>query len=317
MFRYISQAYNWLLGRDPATDLMAASNYAFAGGTASIEAFSDPTRLPATQAAALIDAVVAARPDADLLRETLSVRFIKERGIDMYGSSIQDKLTSAPDLPDRDPATLYVSPYARPTAGACGMLVAKDAKGETHVALVKNWIDPNDHSKGVQPFWRFPGGYLDARQPHDPAQRQFDANLDHTICREIAEELGVNLAHLKADIKQVAIRSDSGATRKSPTHAIDAFYVIDTGDAMPAIHAGDDVAQTSWVRLRDIIQQENSAIVQTNGKAEPFHSDHVAFLETGCDVLRHGRQHTGTSAVPHTRRIQEQAATRSAGVTLH
>ena len=87
MIRYITQAYHRLLGRDPASDLLDASAYAFAGGTASIEGFSDPSRLPATQAAALIDAVVASRPDAGQLREQLMARFSHETSVEPQAPS--------------------------------------------------------------------------------------------------------------------------------------------------------------------------------------------------------------------------------------
>lgn len=290
----------------------------FQARSVSIDAFTDPALLPAEQAVALIDAVVAGRSDANTLREALSVRFIKERGIDMYGTTIQDSLTTSQSDPDMNPNTLYVSPYARPTAGAIGMLTAQDPKGETYVALVKNWNNPKDHSKGIQPYWRFPGGYMNVRQPNDPANIPYDHNLEATLKRELTEELGIDVEAMNLTAHPVTVRSDCGAHIQSKTHAIDAFYVMDASrqsHTLPTIAAKDDVAASRWVRLRDITQQSGKATVMIDQQSQAFFDQHVDFLNAGCDELQRLRMDKQAPSAGWQERIAKPAI--EAAHTIH
>lgn len=248
-------------------------------GHAIIDAFTAPDQLPFPVALELIDTVVANRPDAEQLREALAVRLIKSRGIDMYGAEIHDYSSMEPNDPDLNPNHLYVSPYARPTAGSTVMVSYQDDKGERYVALVRNWKDPRDHSKGVKDCWQFPGGYMDV-WPGKAA----DQNLDATAVREVREEIKLKLSAPE----QLFVRSDIVEGHK--THAIDAFYLADIGQhhEAPPVLAGDDVAHVEWVNIRDVQRVSSppsSYQAQVNGKTEPFLEEHVELLEKGIEKM--------------------------------
>lgn len=330
-----------IAGAPEPLDTFAAADYIavtddkdamrFKGDQTVVDAFTNPNHVSPKAAIALIDAAVANRPDADTLREALAIRFIKQRGIDMYGTTIRDGVSGEKGHPDTNPTTLYVSPYARPTAGSIVMTAYRDPAGETHVLLVKNWKDPLDHSKGIEDDWRFPGGYLNARDPKTLDDLNHDHNLDSAAVREIQEETGLELK--KDQLKQLFVRSDCGLKEKSPTHAIDAFYLADLGQLpiAPPVRAGDDVATARWVSLRDVSRRAGSPSFPFDGKAhagkeaphfaihldgeyDHFRTAHAALMEQGIAELSK-QKHSITH--PNDSPSERVESVHSDGVHIH
>lgn len=247
---------------------------------ALVEAFSDPRRVPLPLALQLIEMAVMNRPDANELRETLAVRFIKQNGITMYGSTIKDNTAGQTYDPDTNPGTLYVSPYDRPTAGAHTFVTYQDGNGEIYVAIVKNWKDRHDHSKGAEADWRFSGGYMNIGQ---------DPDLETGAARELQEEI-----NLKADPKHLPeiLFVDSKKHAFDKTHSIVANCYLDLGrhTEAPPVLAGDDVATVRWVSTRQLqhissppsfLGQHSIMMVNIDGKMEPFRLTHTALMEKG------------------------------------
>ncbi len=281
MLNYLKHKWNeWFKGQ--------SHEDMFDGKKTAVDAFTDPSVISPQLALTLIDTAVANRPDADQLREALAIRFIKERGINMHGTTIHDEITNEKSDPDLNPDTLYVSPYARPTAGSTIMPAYHDSKGEIYIALVKNWVDPKNHGKGVRDEWSFPGGYLNARDAHTRKPQQYDQNLDATAKRELREEINITLG-AQSNPEQLFIRSDSGAEHNTPTHSIDAYYLVDLGrsDSPPPMKAGDDVAMAQWVNIRNF--ERHAGPTPDSGI---YHCDvnnsHDTFLPAHCELLERG-----------------------------
>ncbi len=276
MLDFAKRIGRMIAGAPEPLDASAAADYiavtdnkdamTFKGDQTTVGAFTNPNSVSPQAAMALIEAAVANRPDADALREALAIKFIKQRGIDMYGATIHDSISGDQGHPDTNPTTLFVSPYSRPTAGSIVMTAYRDAQDETHVLLVKNWKDPLDHSKGIEDDWRFPGGYLNVRDPKNPADLNHDHNLDSAAKRELEEETGLTLKDTQ--LKQLFVRSDCGLKEKAPTHAIDAFYLADLGrfPEAPPVRAADDVATVRWVSLRDVSRHSGPQSFSFDGK---------------------------------------------------
>ena len=265
------------------------------GDKTLVEAFSDPSRVPLTTALQLIEMAVANRPDAKELRETLAARFIKQNGITMYGTAITDATVGQAHDPVSNPGILYVSPYDRPTAGAHTFVTYQDGNGEIYVALVKNWKDPRDHSKGVEVDWRFSGGYMNIGQ---------DANLQLAAARELEEETGI-----KQNSKQLPeiLFVDSERHAFDKTHSIVANCYLDLGrhNEAPPVLAGDDVATARWINIRQLqhissppsFSGHKLVQVMVDGKLEPFRLTHTALLEQGIAKTREKLllQHAGAT----------------------
>lgn len=286
MFHYLRDKFDQWLGLHKSTG-------PFIGSDTTIAAFGDPSSVPSIAALTIIDSVVANRPDADQLREALAIRFIKEHGITMHGATIHDDITGIKGDPDLNPDTLFISPYARPTAGATVMPAYTNDKGEIFIAIVKNWKDPKDHNKGIEDDWRFPGGYMDARDAKTRRPQAYDHNLDATAIRELHEEINIELGP-QSKPQQLFVRSDCGAEQNLPNHPINAFYLADLGRfaTAPAIKAGDDVAVARWINVRDIERHTGSAPSETiyhctvDGAHDSFRYAHAELLERGIQELR-------------------------------
>lgn len=273
---------------------------------ATVGAFTDPNNVPAEVAMELVDTVVAAHPDADKLREALALRFIKENGIDMYGTAIHDHIHNLKGNPDTNPDTLYVTPYARPTASAIVMPTYQTDNGDIFVAMVKNWNDELDHSKGAETDWRFPGGYMEPRFPQDEQQAHHDDSLLTTAKREIKEYLGLDIQE-NVQTERLFVRD--GCQINNPNkkaHPIDAFYIADFArqSEAPPVRAGSDVAIARWVNINDIsypssppsfsgymnvhnAEEEGAGYsVNIDGKQEPIRGDHAELLEKGIAKIR-------------------------------
>lgn len=96
MWKYFSNIVHRLTAQ-PDDAGMRPDPYQFQGGTVSIEAFTDPARLPAPQAAALIDTVISGRPDAAQLRQSLMARLQPEMEPTAPASTHwQDRVASTP-----------------------------------------------------------------------------------------------------------------------------------------------------------------------------------------------------------------------------
>lgn len=265
----------------------------FAGDKTLVEAFTDPQQVPAPAVLELIETAITNRPDAAALCDALLVRFAKARGLSDYGITVQDTLSKTPGSPSHNPNTLYITPHARPTAGAITMPAYHTDQGELYVALVRNLKNPMDPSQGYEHSWRFPGGFMEARMPNNPSGRAFDANLQQTAMREVMEETGLDFRQLNITPKELFTRSDSGAQTNAPSHAIDTFFLADMGrrNEAPPVRAGDDVGMIRWINLRDISLAPGSPSfsgynVTVDGQTAPLHPYHHELLEKGVAELR-------------------------------
>ncbi len=262
-------------------------SHAFAGGSAAVTAFSDPKTLPPDVALAVIDSIISTRPDATELKETLAARIIKEKGIPAEGTGIEDHYAKEPHDPNVNPHKLYVSPYPRPTAGSLIMPVYQDDQGDFHVLLVRNWKNPRNHALGVEDDWRFSGGFMKPYVPDDTKYTIADHNLYVTAQRELEEETG-----LKVDINlfdQMLVTSD--AELHTTAHPINAYFLADLGrrSEAPPVQARDDVADATWVNVRDITHRSGQPplyVVNARGQQRPLRQTHAQALEIGLQKVR-------------------------------
>lgn len=183
--------------------------------------------------------IIQSRPE---VKEALATRLADELNTSMYGRAIQDRV-----FPEtHEHATMYISPYARPGAGAAAFVTYTDTNtGEVYVLL---GLKPNGE---LVP----PGGYM---EPHDPEggnpNKPSDFNLMETSRRELEEETGLHVdKSYKPD--SLGTNSDYGIANDPRLHTIvEGFHYSLFGpmEKMPKVEGKDDIQAAVWVKASDI-----------------------------------------------------------------
>lgn len=199
------------------------------------------------------------RPEVE---EALASRLADKLNTTDYGRAVNDRIS-----PETHPhATMYISPYARPGAGAAAFVTYTDTtSGEVYVLL---GLKPNGE---LVP----PGGYM---EPHDPEggkpNKPSDFNLMETSRRELEEETGLRVdKSYKPD--SIGTNSDYGITNDPRLHTIvEGFHYSLFGpmEKMPKVEGKDDIKAAVWVKASDIQASRPLTASQQNSQQNAQYS---------------------------------------------
>ncbi len=186
-----------------------------------------------------ITALVSSRP---ALKESLATRLADEVNTTMYGRAVRD--TIAPETHANE--YMYLSPYARPGAGAASFVTyTNTTTGQVYVLL------------GLKPEGDLvpPGGYMEVHEPEGGKEGKVsDPNLMETSRRELREETGLDIDK-RFKPKSMGVCSEYGITNDKRLHTIvEGFHynLFGTTDTPPEVHGLDDLKTAAWVKAEDI-----------------------------------------------------------------
>lgn len=221
--------------------------------------------------------LIQSRPQ---LKEALATRLADELNTSMYGRAIRDNVS-----PDTHPhATMYISPYARPAAGAAAFVTYTDrATGEVYVLL------------GLKKEGEFvpPGGYMEVHEPEGGnLNKPYDRNLMETSRRELEEETGLKI-HPDYKPESLGACSEYGVTNDPRLQTVvEGFHynLMGARDSLPKVEGRDDIAAAVWVKASDIhahhtidpqakTGQQTHYTVQIEGRQVPIRDQYGAGVE--------------------------------------
>lgn len=268
--------------------------------------------IPAPQ---VVDAIVSGlrnRKDRTPLVQSLIVRMLNIAPPDMFGGEVVDT------LPGADPnnrLSYDVSPFAKTLAGSLITAVAEDSGGQLHVLLGRRAADKP---------WEIPAGHMLVKQPNStqgmytqdlesrddferalsknvrytsaepvqtltPQAPEFDASLQETAKRELAEETGLRVN--AADLVLVNNATQQAGGRQ----AIENIYLADTRKSemerseqgLPVVQPLDDLKELRWVKVKEITEGKDA-----DGKptyrvgAEELLTKHGNYISEALHLLR-------------------------------
>lgn len=190
----------------------------------------------------LYDGITALVSDRPALKESLTARLADEVNTSMYGRAAHD--TIAPETHAHE--YMYLSPYARPGAGAAAFVTyTNTTNGQVYVLL------------GLKPEGDLvpPGGYMEVHEPEGgKPDKPFDQNLMETSRRELKEETGLGIDKRFKPVS-MGVCSEYGITNDKRLHTIvQGFHynLFGTTDTPPEVHGMDDIKTAVWVKAEDI-----------------------------------------------------------------
>ena len=139
--------------------------------------------------------------------------------------------------PCYDKAGNFLGWFSRSVAVA-GFVFCKDSKGVWRVLASERGKGAPDY----QGFWNCPCGYLD-----------FNETTKHAICREIKEEVGVDIN--ENNVRFIGYEDTPLANRQNITFRFAVIINDKTTDDITFSHAGnekDEVGEIRWIPLSDI-----------------------------------------------------------------
>tara|TARA_B110000503_G_C7128463_1_gene405745 strand:- start:1423 stop:1839 length:417 start_codon:yes stop_codon:yes gene_type:complete len=111
--------------------------------------------------------------------------------------------------------------------------VAVIIKHEDKILFTVRNIDPD---KGK---WDLPGGFIDP-----------DENAEQAACRELKEELGINL--LPSDLKYIATSPNNYLYKNVPYKTLDVFFEYEISSNEINIAAEDEIKDLLWLTKKQI-----------------------------------------------------------------
>lgn len=235
----------------------------------SLSALTDPKQLNTQDFASLMNALIESRPheEKSTLLHGIGTAILRALGMGMNGLTLQDPFVRTPGNPDKpgQQNTFFVSPWPRPTAGACTIPTYRDHGGNLYMLLVRDKIKRDDGTltDAATANWQTSGGFMDACDPatHDPIKnpdgtanpghprRSYDLDLEATAIRELREETGLTT---DAAVSSHLVSLKTGY--RPPRHHISACFLLDFGlrDAPPPVGPQEETFDVRWVNVRDI-----------------------------------------------------------------
>lgn len=233
--------------------MLETGKIAIRGGSTAVDLgaiLANPAILSGEQDYHLVRYLVNAHPEAEKLRESLvtALTYDTEKGKSQYGATMTDHYAGADS-----PSTVYTSPYARSGAGATVALTFGDTDTQDVYVLLARKKDPARPGY-LRNEYIMPSGYMD---PHEPgkldSRKPHDKNLEETAIRELREETGLDLTGIKPQL--LGINSDYGVSNDPRLQTVNAFYHVGKVGSLaelPKVEPGDDVAELTWVKAKDI-----------------------------------------------------------------
>lgn len=190
----------------------------------------------------LYDGIAALVSDRPALKESLTARLADEVNTSMYGRAAHD--TIAPETHAHE--YMYLSPYARPGAGAAAFVTyTNTTTGQVYVLLA---LKPEGN---LVP----PGGYMEVHEPEGgKPDKPFDQNLMENSRRELLEETGLKI-NAKYKPKSLGVCSDYGISNdKRLQTVVEGFHynLFGAQDTPPEVHGMDDIKEARWVKAEDV-----------------------------------------------------------------
>jgi len=102
--------------------------------------------------------------------------------------------------------------------------------------------------------WALPGGFIDTPVRKGEAWREGTETPQDAALRELQEETGVNLHHLRSHLRPIGVYERQGRDPRDSDVAWSRSYafgvILPETMTVPRTHAQDDAAAAQWVSLR-------------------------------------------------------------------